>query len=200
MIHNTSYSKFTFTPESQFGVENPKTSSSYKMPGSDIEIEKLVGKVNYASSMQSHKQGATKLFHEAYVSTAFGFDTSWMNGGRKAVLEDDFLYFFADSSSCSLVIQPFSTPIGKAVKPNPTEAMEDKPLSGYRSGINPEAPPIVCCSFQKKSKHAFASAFATSVNSGFLSHPVKAKIETKTIINIINNFFILCQSAFLLSS
>lgn len=96
MIHNTSYSKFTFTPESQFGLENPKTSSSYKMPGSDIGIKKLVGKVNYASSMQSHKQGACKLFHEGYVQPQAGMDTSWMNGGRKAVLEDEFLYFFVN--------------------------------------------------------------------------------------------------------
>jgi hypothetical protein len=46
--------------------------------------------------MQSHKQGATKLFHDAYVSTELGLDTSWMNNGRKAVLEDDFLYFFVN--------------------------------------------------------------------------------------------------------
>ena len=46
--------------------------------------------------MQSHKQGATKLFHEGYVSSTSGLDTSWMNGGRKAVLEDEFLYFFVN--------------------------------------------------------------------------------------------------------
>lgn len=93
MFHNTSYSKFTFTPESQFKEENPTSYDYYKMPGSDIEIKKLVGKVNYASSMQSHKQGACKLFHEGYVNK---LDTSWMNGGRKAVLEDDFLYFWVN--------------------------------------------------------------------------------------------------------
>lgn len=96
MIHNTSYSKFVFTPESQFNVENPTTYEYYKMPGSDIEIAKLVGKVNYASSMQSHKQGATKLFHEAYVNQFSEEERSWMNGSRKAVLEDDFLYFFVN--------------------------------------------------------------------------------------------------------
>lgn len=96
-IHNTSYSKFTFTPESEFKKENTEdriTYNHYKMPGSDIPIKKLVGKVNYASSMQSHKQGSIKLFHDGYVNS--GHDTSWMNGGRKAVLEDDFLYFFVN--------------------------------------------------------------------------------------------------------
>jgi hypothetical protein len=96
MFHNTSYSKFVFTPEAEARKENPQTYDYYKMPGSDIEIAKLVGKVNYASSMQSHKQGATKLFHEAYASSALAMDQSWMNGGRKAVLEDDFLYFFVN--------------------------------------------------------------------------------------------------------
>lgn len=96
MIHNTSYSKFVFTPESEFKSESPKTYDYYKMPGSDIGIKKLVGKVNYASSMQSHKQGATKLFHDAYVSSELKMDTSWMNGSRKAVLEDEFLYFFVN--------------------------------------------------------------------------------------------------------
>jgi hypothetical protein len=44
--------------------------------------------------MQSHKQGACKLFHDGYMNS--GIDTSWMNGGRKAVLEDEFLYFFVN--------------------------------------------------------------------------------------------------------
>ena len=101
MIHNPSYSKFTFVTEAEARKakeENREAASVayYKMPGSDIEIAKLVGKVNYASSMQSHKQGATKLFHEAYVSSDLSLDTSWMNNSRKAVLEDDFLYFFVN--------------------------------------------------------------------------------------------------------
>jgi hypothetical protein len=94
MFHNTSYSKFTFTPELEIKKEVPQTYDYYKMPGSDIEVEKLVGKVNYASSMQSHKQGACKLFHDGYMNS--GIDTSWMNNGRKAVLEDEFLYFFVN--------------------------------------------------------------------------------------------------------
>lgn len=101
MIHNTSYSKFKFVKETEARKakeENREASavSYYKMPGSEIEIAKLVGKVNYASSMQSHKQGACKLFHEAYVDPNSGMNTSWMNGGRKAVLEDEFLYFFVN--------------------------------------------------------------------------------------------------------
>lgn len=96
-MHNVSYSKFIFTPESQWDLEEPQTYRYYKMPSDDkTEITKLVGKVNVASSMQSHKQGATKMFHNCYVDPTSGFDTTWMNGGRKAVLEDDFLYFYVN--------------------------------------------------------------------------------------------------------
>ena len=95
MFHNTSYSKFNFTPESEFSADEPVTYKYYQMPGSDIKIEKLVGKVNYASSMQSHKQGATKLFHDGYMANP-AHNKDWMNGGRKAVLEDDFFYFFVN--------------------------------------------------------------------------------------------------------
>ena len=100
MIHNTSYSKFKFVSEQDWdNTENPTIVDYYKMPGDNLtEIKKLVGKVNYASSMQSHKPGATKLFHEGYMNMcqANNFDTTWMNGGRKAVLEDDFLYFYVN--------------------------------------------------------------------------------------------------------
>lgn len=99
MIHNTSYSKFNFVSEEEWNKETPTIVDYYKMPDDDVtEIKKLVGKVNYASSMQSHKQGATKLFHNAYMSicASEGIDTSWMNKGRKAVLEDDFLYFYTN--------------------------------------------------------------------------------------------------------
>jgi hypothetical protein len=55
MFHNTSYSKFKFTPEREFNNPEYNPVKYYEMPGSTIKIEKLVGKVNYASSMQSHK-------------------------------------------------------------------------------------------------------------------------------------------------
>jgi hypothetical protein len=56
MFHNTSYSKFNFVKEADArnAAENgstPPSVSYYKMPESPIEIAKLVGKVNYASSM-----------------------------------------------------------------------------------------------------------------------------------------------------
>lgn len=67
----------------------------YQMPDSPIKAKKFVGKVNYASSMQTHKQGACDLFDGAYKSLfQNSLDTKMPTGGRKAVVEKEFLYFY----------------------------------------------------------------------------------------------------------
>ena len=97
IIHNPSYSGFTFVPESEWKNADYPGVDYYTLPYDNIPIKKIVGKVNYASSMQSHKQGATKLFHDGYMNMCgTTISTDWMNGGRKAVLEDDFLYFYVN--------------------------------------------------------------------------------------------------------
>ena len=98
MIHNPAYSGFTFIPESQWKNTEYTGVDYYTMPSDPAtHIKKIVGKVNYASSMKSHKQGATKLFHDGYINMCgTTISTDWMNGGRKAVLEDDFLYFYVN--------------------------------------------------------------------------------------------------------
>ena len=58
----------------------------------DLKITKLVGKVNFASSMQSHKEGACKLYNDAYKADTD--QKGLLNGGRKAVHEEAFLYFY----------------------------------------------------------------------------------------------------------
>lgn len=66
------------------------------MPGSDIKAKKFVGKVNYASSMQTHKQGACNTYDDTYKSIFSGsLDKAFPLGkGRKACLENEFLYFY----------------------------------------------------------------------------------------------------------
>ena len=59
----------------------------------DLKVTKLVGKVNFASSMQSHKEGACKLYNDAYKSDTDQKGLSF-TGGRKAVHEEAFLYFY----------------------------------------------------------------------------------------------------------
>jgi hypothetical protein len=55
----------------------------------------MVGKVNFASSMQSHKIGACKLYDDAYKKN-LGTD-SLPSKGKKAVHEEPFLYFYIET-------------------------------------------------------------------------------------------------------
>ena len=55
----------------------------------DLNVTKLVGKVNFASSMQSHKEGACKLYNDAFKAKH-----TLISGGRKTVHEEAFLYFY----------------------------------------------------------------------------------------------------------
>ena len=84
---------YTFNPDAE------PTKGYYHMPPYEGQVDqtpmdytKMVGKINFASSMQSHKQGACKLFDDAYKS-AFGSGVLY-SGGRKAVHEEAFLYFY----------------------------------------------------------------------------------------------------------
>lgn len=100
--------KSSFTPYSQlnpetntFREDSSKTEGYYVMPPYEgqkdttpYKITKLVGKVNFASSMQSHKIGACKLFDDAYKASR----GSLISGGRKAVQEEPFLYFYWETN------------------------------------------------------------------------------------------------------
>lgn len=76
-------------------------SSYYYMPEDKdctIGIQKLCGKFNYASSMQSHKIGAVKAFHDLWDACVDKADfTSDEIKGRKACLEDTFIAFYVET-------------------------------------------------------------------------------------------------------
>jgi hypothetical protein len=83
-----------FLSEAQIAAGVTEGANRYAIPTDPegIAAKKLVGKVNYASSMQSHKQGATKLYDRAYKEI-FPEGTLY-NGGKKACLEEAFVYFY----------------------------------------------------------------------------------------------------------
>lgn len=76
-------------------------SSYYYMPEDKdctIGIQKLCGKFNYASSMQSHKIGAVKAFHDLWDACVDKADfTADEIKGRKACLEDTFIAFYVET-------------------------------------------------------------------------------------------------------
>ena len=98
MIHNVQYSKGNFISEDDIKAGLTETTSKYAMPTDDenIKAKKFVGKVNYASSMQSHKLGCVKLFDKAYKQSAFKttYQDKLYSGGKKACLEEAFVYFY----------------------------------------------------------------------------------------------------------
>lgn len=83
--------------------------------------KKLVGKINYASSPQSHKQGACELYNDLYrrivtdwsVPTVEGFEDT-----RVTVIERPFLFFVQTPDDAQPVFQGLMTfGPGKADKP-----------------------------------------------------------------------------------
>jgi len=70
--------------------------------------QKLVVKINYASSMQSHKQGCTELYNDLYraiVTTA----PKTSSKARVTVLERPFLYFVQSSTDAQPVFMGLGT-------------------------------------------------------------------------------------------
>ncbi len=98
LIHNVQYGSGKFISEADLAAGNTKTSKTYALPTDDeqVKAKKFVGKVNYASSMQSHKLGSVKLFDKAYKQSAFPstYTEKLYTGGKKACLEEAFVYFY----------------------------------------------------------------------------------------------------------
>lgn len=97
MFHNTSVSKFSFQSEEVIAANSDDRSVNYYyMPGDEkIKVKKIVGKVNYASSMQSHKPGSCNTYQDTYADTFKEAALSKMyTGGRKGVYELPYFYFY----------------------------------------------------------------------------------------------------------
>jgi len=102
--------KSWFTPYSNLGpdnrfIENPTGKTNYYlMPPYDGEVDqtpyratKFVGKVNFASSMQSHKLGASRLYDDAFKNNAISMPQCIEGatyGSKKAPHDEPFLYFY----------------------------------------------------------------------------------------------------------
>ena len=85
----------TFKPEATTTYNNYYIMPPYDGAVSDdkSKIKKAVGKVNFASSQQSHKMGIMKLYDDAYKNINGALQT----GGRKGAREEPFLYFYWES-------------------------------------------------------------------------------------------------------
>lgn len=152
LIHNTQYNikKGKFLTEAEIAYnataneENVITPRNYyQMPGSSIKAKKFVGKVNYASSMQTHKQGACNTYDDTYKSIfASKYDEVFPLGGRKAVLENEFLYFYynitSEQSLDTITIQDTLDNAKFIGFQTWGSAKADDPTYGYDGDITPE--------------------------------------------------------------
>lgn len=86
---------YTFKPEATTTYNNYYIMPPYAGAVSDdkSKIKKAVGKVNFASSQQSHKIGCMKLYDDAYKN----INGALLTGGRKGSREEPFLYFYWES-------------------------------------------------------------------------------------------------------
>lgn len=82
----------------KFQGKDGKIKKGYIMPpyngrqsDASIKAKKAVGKVNYASSMQSHKLGFCNMYDDFYRAQR---GNTLPTGGRKAVQQEQFLYFY----------------------------------------------------------------------------------------------------------
>ncbi len=93
--------------------------------------KKLVGKINYASSQQSHKAGACNLYNDLYMRIVTDWNIPKQEGfenTRVTVPEEPFLFFVQDEGDTSPVFQGLMTfGPGKA----------DKPTWGYDEDLFP---------------------------------------------------------------
>ena len=87
----------TFKPEATTTLNNYYIMPPYTgqaVADDKAKVTKLVGKVNFASSQQSHKIGVTKLYDDAYKR----INGQLLTGGRKCAREEPFLYFYWESN------------------------------------------------------------------------------------------------------
>lgn len=152
LIHNCQYNikKGKFLTEAEIARNATATDGElieprnyYQMPGSDIKVKKLVGKVNYASSMQSHKQGSCITYDDSYKKIfETKLDEVFPIGGRKTVLENEFLYFYynitPDQSLDTITIQDTLDNAKFLGFQTWGSAKADDPTYGYDEDITPE--------------------------------------------------------------
>lgn len=94
---------------------------------------KLVGKVNFASSMQSHKLGSTALFNDLWKEVCGGnsiTNTEGFENTRSAVLEEPFLLFVQEDETKEPEFKSFIT-FGPGKGDKPTFGYDKKKFPDY---------------------------------------------------------------------
>lgn len=110
---------------------NAGSKFGYRLDSGDPAAKKLVGKVNYASSMQSHKMGACNLYNDLYASIVSNSVTGFNSGERVTVKEEPFLYFVqrTEGNDDSLKVFQGLMTFGPGKADKPTWGVSDADLA-----------------------------------------------------------------------
>ena len=110
---------------------NAGSKFGYRLDSGDPAAKKLVGKVNYASSMQSHKMGACNLYNDLYASIVSNSVTGFNSGERVTVKEEPFLYFVqrTEGNDDSLKVFQGLMTFGPGKADKPTWGVSDDDLA-----------------------------------------------------------------------
>lgn len=128
--------QYKITDDTVFTSRNetiePTTGKGYAIQSGEAKAKKLVGKINFASSMQSHKLGLTWIYNDLFkrlVSNNTITEPSQMTKypeARNAVFEKPFLFFHRETEGSPIVFKYLMTfGAGKG----------DKPTFGFKKGV-----------------------------------------------------------------
>ncbi len=115
---------------------------TFYTPGiGEAKATKLVNKINYASPMQSHKQGATNLYNDIMKAVCGNALPTWMQDNtapRFAVLEHEFFFFNQPAGFSEPVFLGFGT-FGSGKCDKPTWGYDKKKMFAFE-GLNNNLP------------------------------------------------------------
>lgn len=125
-----------------FGAAENKQKFGYQLKSGIPVAKKLVGKINYASPMQSHKMGACNLYNDLYArcvagygESGYSFDqtdciTDFSSGQRVTVIEEPFLYFVQEVEGADNALKVFKglSTFGPGKADKPTWGVTDASL------------------------------------------------------------------------
>lgn len=125
-----------------FGAAENKQKFGYQLKSGIPVAKKLVGKINYASPMQSHKMGACNLYNDIYArcvagygESGYSFDqtdciTNFSSGQRVTVIEEPFLYFVQEVEGADNALKVFKglSTFGPGKADKPTWGVTDASL------------------------------------------------------------------------
>jgi hypothetical protein len=135
-------------PDHNYYVYSEEDSSTGEYVAVTPKATKLVGKLNYASSMQSHKQGSLRMYED--IRNLLGFkseiqQTEGLELSRMSVREDEFLFFVKTPTDSAPVFYGLMTwGAGKGDKATFGYDKKKTPEMLMVGGSNQECPITLC--------------------------------------------------------